>query len=302
MGSLRVKMIVWYVGVASFVLAVLMGVVYLITVKRFIGRAPSEWYTSEKTTGLNVHDLLGGQRMVCKASDGTQLSLLVFIRPGAQRTVLVTHGYHMTKEELFMFPLIMKDDNVVLLDLRAHGGSQGDLITFGYYEVFDMIGAAYGIKVDPVMGKVPLYGIGISMGGVALLGAAMTHPELFTAIIIDSVFSYLPDQFARTFNRRSYVPRIPFLALTQWLIEYTGKFRLASVSPRGWISKLGVPVLLIHSATDKVTPVSDVHVLYACAQGTKGLWIAPEGGHGTLFRDMHEDYFALVNAFIRSHT
>ena len=82
--------------------------------------------------------------------------------------------------------------NLLLFDLRGHGSSEGDQISGGYFERWDVLGA-YDYLVEErgvTAGKVGL--MGYSMGGVTSILAAVEEPGI-AAIVADSPFAAATD-------------------------------------------------------------------------------------------------------------
>ena len=68
---------------------------------------------------------------------------------------------------------------VLLVDLRAHGETPGEAITFGYRESRDVAAAARWLRSRSP--ERPVYAIGVSMGGAAIVLADPPLP--FDAVV-----------------------------------------------------------------------------------------------------------------------
>ena len=80
---------------------------------------------------------------------------------------------------------------VLAWDFRAHGDSEGDFTSLGYYEVLDVEAALEYVLAQP--GVEHIGGWGGSMGGVTMIRSAAKHPEI-EALVTDSPFSTLDDE------------------------------------------------------------------------------------------------------------
>jgi pimeloyl-ACP methyl ester carboxylesterase len=158
---------------------------------------------------------------------------------------------------------------VVAYDSRAHGQSDGESCTFGYFEKEDLRRVIRSLPAGPIML------LGTSLGGAVALQAAVIEPRV-SAVIAAEVFSDL-DVVARE--------RAPFFLTRKIIVrafavaEKRGRFRISDVSPRAAAAHIRVPVLLIHGAADHQTrPAHSIRV-YDALNGTKRLLIVEGAGH-----------------------
>ena len=153
----------------------------------------------------------------------------------------------------------------VLVEMRAHGESEGDQICLGTKEYLDVQAAVKTIKeMDP---DLPVVAFGLSMGAGTAVNAIGETPEI-DALITLSAFSTWPDVFAYNMELMG-IPKIicemekPFV----WL--YMGvKYGLDGirVNPLNEIRKLnGRPALLMHSKGDTQVPYVSFEQLTAAA-------------------------------------
>jgi uncharacterized protein len=268
------------------------------TVKKFTGpRMYTEAKKEKKQHQRNELYARGGIRVSFVSSDGKKLFGILFLRPHAKRTLLIAHGYRMTKERLRIFPELFVHDNMLLFDIRTHGESLGDLVTFGYHEQEDIRAAAEFLSDTPGTSHTSLYGIGISMGAVALLGVAAEHPNLFKAIVIDSPFAKLENQLMRVFQEKTGLPRVPFSTIMQFLFEYLGDFSIRHVDASEYAKKITIPTMVIHAETDTFVPVDDAKLIYSRLPNKKELWLIPSGRHARIFKSISEEYKNRIEHF-----
>lgn len=209
------------------------------------------------------------------------------------------HGFRMAKER--MVPLIdfFPDDSILLFDHRAHGQSEGELVSFGYKEQDDVCAAIDFLQRDERTGQLPIIGLGVSMGAVALLGAAAKKPDALAAIILDSPFERLNKQIERLTHYRYKFPRYMFPTIGRLLVERYLQFASCLVDACQWAQRLTMPTLVIHSATDKVSFVEDAYAIHAAIGGDKkDLWIVPDCLHAQIFSTYPNEYAQTVHRFL----
>ncbi len=267
-------------------------------IKRFTGRPV---YSARRITEHNVNRArllqeFNAQPISFKTDDGLNLAGFLLLREGAQRNLLICHGYRMAKERMIGFASLFPNDNILLFDHRAHGQSEGNRTTIGFEEKKDVRAALKVLQNHEHTKGLPICGIGVSMGAVSLLGAA-TECDAFKGIVLDSPFKRLDEQARRTFVRRFKIPIIPFEALSRILFEYLMQFSLSEVNSLNWAERLKVPVFLIHSVQDHVASINDTKELYEKIPGKKELWIVNESGHARIFNDCSQEYQQRVETF-----
>jgi len=221
-----------------------------------------------------------GYRDVQIVSEGLQLSAwhIPAARPD-RPVVLVTHGFNANKEN-FLLPAVMLHQEgyeVVLFDFRAHGNSDGQTTTFGLREAADVKAVHDWIRAT-FPGR-PVYALGYSMGGSAVVHAA-ARDGLFDKIALDSTFASLEDVAFATLLHPFGPLGSPIWALGRlWGSVWTG-VDLARHFPAERIGALtSRPLLLIHGTADRLIPSAQTVQLYEWAGRRAELWLVPGAGH-----------------------
>ena len=109
------------------------------------------------------------------ALDGARLHARLYRVPHAHATVILCHGYHSHAEHDFsaQFPALYASGgcNLLLIDERAHGLSEGKCLTFGQLERYDIAQWVHWVREHSrVQRPIALYGV--SMGAASVLLAA----------------------------------------------------------------------------------------------------------------------------------
>lgn len=294
---LTTKTLCVILAVLAIVLAFVMGVSYYamrqLTFKAeysVYGRRQSELAEEIRQELLKRPAI---EELSFKNSDNMTLNGFLIKRPKAKANLVLCHGYKSSKEFLYGFVDMFPDWNILMFDFRAHGQSEGGMISIGCHEYKDVIAAARFMR--PQKGdnnqELPLILLGISMGGASILKAAEMAPMLANVLIIDSTFASLPKTMLKAFSHKSGLPYYPFYPVIKHMFQYVANCDVHAMKPVESVKKIDIPIFFIHSCTDNLTPASNAVLLYANAQNASSrLWIGPRCRHGWL-HSYHTDLY-----------
>lgn len=226
-----------------------------------------------------------------ESGDGLVLDGLLIKRERPSARAVICHGYRSSKEFMYRALDLFPDWDIILFDFRAHGKSEGQITSLGFHEYKDVIAATAYLKKN-TDNNLPLYVMGISMGGAAALHAAERQPTLCDALIIDSTYARLTSLVIKSFSSKVHLPLYPFFPVIKILFGQLAAFDMSSMNPEESVAKIKQPILFIHSINDTFISSSNCLKLYAKAQNNASqLWIAPKCRHGwlhTYFPDLYK--------------
>lgn len=235
-----------------------------------------------------------------KSDDGLTLAGRYYsVRDGAP-VVVVFHGYRSTayRDCAGMFKLCMElGYNVLLPDMRAHGQSQGRVITLGIRERHDCLRwVEYLIQRFGENTRILLSGC--SMGASTVMMSAELLPAQVKGIVCDCGYTS-PRAIMMDVSRKMHVqPELAyfFLRLSARLL---GGFDPDERNSLQSLENSHIPALFIHGEDDRFVPCSMVYENYAaCAAGIRQLLTVPGAGHGLCFLVDEAAYRDAVHAFL----
>lgn len=143
--------------------------------------------------------------------------------------------------------------NLLLVDQRSHGKSQGRTITFGIKERCDVLSwVDYAVERFGPDTKILLYGI--SMGAsTVLMASELALPENVRGIVADCPYSS-PTKIIMTVARRMRIPSALAAAFSWVGAKVYGGFDLGEADPVRAVKQAKVPILLIHGESDGFVP------------------------------------------------
>ncbi len=239
-----------------------------------------------------------------KTVDNITLSGIVIKRPKAKANLLLCHGYRSSKELMYGYIDLFPDFNIMLFDFRAHGQSEGKIISIGCHEFKD-VSASAGFMKEFVRGQnneqLPLIVLGISMGAASMIKAASLEPNLCDALIIDSTFSDLHKILIKGFSIKAGLPYYPFFPIIRRIFEIVADCKVCEMNPAKCVEKITKPILFIHSCNDNfISPKHGLRLYeHASLSRYADIWIAPKCRHGWLHSYYSDRYKRKVNSFLR---
>jgi dipeptidyl aminopeptidase/acylaminoacyl peptidase len=203
--------------------------------------------------------------------------------------ILVAHG-HAASIPVDMYALFAEHGYGVLAwDFRAHGESEGEFTSLGYYEVRDVKAALDYALAQP--GVKHVAGWGGSMGAVTMIRAAAQYPQI-EAVVADSAFSTLEDEL----NLR--VPYPGFRELVRFWAEVQTGIRVQSVRPVDDIGKISPrSVYIIQGMSDAMVPLQSAQQLFNAAGEPRYLWTEEKAYHLNMFAKYPKEYEERVIGF-----
>tara|TARA_R110002050_G_scaffold109799_1_gene221450 strand:- start:200338 stop:201321 length:984 start_codon:yes stop_codon:yes gene_type:complete len=214
--------------------------------------------------------------------------------------VALFHGYNSSKSSLWKEAqaFYRMGYTVVLTDLRASGGSDGNQCSFGYYEATDVANTLTWCRNNYPQKKVFLYGV--SMGAAAILksvGSLHAKPD---GIIIQSSFPSLHNALQ---NKMSPMVRSNFITsylLTFW-VGALNNFKALDFKSISDAKKVTCPTLVIHGMLDTQVSYEDSKSMYKNLKGPKELATFSKSGHESILTHEEANWVYLVTNFMQTH-
>lgn len=300
-----------YIAAAVLALVVFSGV-YTFLAACFYGKSIS-WLNSnalkgtiyEKFSSLiqDSHNWLvshNAQDVYTVSKDGLKLHALWVPAKEPKATIILAHGYKSTYLVDFGKALQIYHDfglNLLLPTQRAHGESQGKIITFGVKESEDML--CWLNYHNRTFGMYQTILSGMSMGASTMMYLADKDlPDNVKGLIVDCGFSSPAEIISVVFKRTTHLPAVPVIWVADIVARIFCGFSLYQRDSKKTLSKNKLPIIMIHGKADNFVPHQMTIDGYNACTGDKQLLLVENAGHGLSFLHAENEYKALITKFL----
>lgn len=236
--------------------------------------------------------------------DGKLLSGLFIAHENAKGTVVFFHGYRSSCFVDFAAGVQFyynEGYNLLLCDQRAHGKSQGRVISYGVKERYDVV--SWTTYLAMTFGEEhPIFLAGMSMGAATVLMASeLEFCANIRGIVADCGFTGPWSILDHVMTRDYHIPGKIFLPVQNVFTRIFAGFSLKGASTVEALRHTALPVLLIHGTGDNFVPCRMSEENYAACAGEKKLLLVNGAGHAHSYLVDPLRYEDEVRTFLQEH-
>lgn len=251
----------------------------------------------------------GWEAVRVNAPDGTSLRGTYIVSPShSHKTVILLHGLYQNRSMCLGYVPMYQNlgYNVLLIDQRGHGESEGEHTDWGLSEKDDLEMWVQWLRKRDGEARIGLHGVSLG-AAMALLYAGSTMGQSLAFVIADSsygniislgrekIMAYTGDQNLVL----GYNILDPFFQAA--MLVHTHSF-LSSIEPAQAVRFIKVPILFLHGSADTLIPVKTAHSLYdQCASSQKYLHIFADSPHAAAIETDRREYVRTVTDFLQEH-
>jgi len=217
-------------------------------------------------------------------------------------TIIVCHGitssryFHLPRSIFFYY----LGYNILLFDLRTHGHSEGEFVTFGYKEQDDIEAVVYYIKNRKDIENKKIALVGHSMGAATAILLSAKKP-LLDALISIACYSSVEEDMDYWVTHIAKLPKFPFVYFGKKMFRDALKIDFKLINPIDHIQDIKTPVFFLHGTKDDVSPYRSSERLFEKAREPKKLWIIENAKHETLYENAGREFERRIRDFLNEH-
>lgn len=251
--------------------------------------------------GIAEFDAVPYETVTIPSHDGLKLVARYYHNADGAPLEICCHGYKGNALRDFIGQWRLAKEaghNLLLIDQRCHGSSEGQTITFGILEQKDVLG--WIRYANDRFGNVPILLCGVSMGAATvLMVSGQKLPENVKAVLADCPYDAPSNIIKKVLGQDMGMPVgvvYPLIRLGGMLY---GRFNLDADSPVEAVKQAQIPILLIHGDDDRFVPYAMSHNIHAAAPEKITFHTVPGAGHALNYVKDPEGYGNVFRAFIQ---
>lgn len=253
-------------------------------------------YINANQEGREYIYSLNPEDLYINSFDNLKLHAL-FINNNTNKTIICVHGYK-AKDGLYDFGMSASflnslGYNLLFVDNRAHGLSQGKYIGFGVLDSIDVNSWVDYLVANMNQETIILYGM--SMGAATVMNAQNNKVK---AIIADCGFASGYDEVAYQIKKMYHLPSFPLVPISNILLKLLAKYSLKDKEAYKSIKNYKNNLLIIHGSRDHFVPTSDAYKIFDNATCHKKILIVPGASHAKNYLKDTELYEQTIKEFL----
>ncbi len=285
-------------------LSIVLGILIYLIAPRFIIETSHPFLRTEDINLAYEASDLTGEHLTVQTKDQIKLSAYLAYNKTQTTfgTVILIHGITKSKELFIPLSKYLTDQgfHTVALDLRAHGKSEGQYTTFGYYEKYD-ISQLIDLLENKGHSNIGIWGQ--SLGGATSIQAMALDKRLKFGII-ESTFSEMKNIVHVYFK---HYLGFHYKLLSEYITHRAGEignFDPNLVVPFEDCKNIEQPILMVHGNKDqKISIKSGLRNFKNLKSKVKEFITVENANHVNLWETVGQHiYFSRVVQFIKKNT
>lgn len=233
-----------------------------------------EEYKDIIQSGRELYERQEKEDLWLQSDDGLKLHGELLNNGSGKKLVIAVHGFRSSAKRDFAAILpyyYEKGFSILLIDQRAHGGSEGAYITFGFYERYDLCGWIK-LACEKLGNDVEILLHGVSMGAsTVLMASGLELPQCVKGIVADSGYVSPYDIFVHVLDRSFHAKPFPLMNIAGLMAKKKAKFDFKAASTIDAMAVNTVPVLFVHGEDDDFVPIDMTEVNYEVCKAEKSI-------------------------------
>lgn len=253
-------------------------------------------YINANQEGREYIYSLNPEDLYINSFDNLKLHAL-FINNNTNKTIICVHGYK-AKDGLYDFGMSARflnslGYNLLFVDNRAHGLSQGKYIGFGVLDSVDINSWVDYLVANMNQETIILYGM--SMGAATVMNAQNNKVK---AIIADCGFASGYDEVVYQIKKMYHLPPFPIIPISNVLLKLLAHYSLKEKEAYKSIKNYKNNLLIIHGDKDHFVPTRDAYKIFDNATCHKKILIVPGASHAKNYLKDTKLYEQTIKEFL----
>ena len=272
--------------------------------KEWLDRHGFSGYEDEIIEARNEFLAADFEKVEIKSYDGLTLRGLLCNTPNSKGTIILFHGYRSTPDIDFCVAkkfYARLGLNVLLPYQRAHGESEGNYITFGVRERYDV--HSWVEFINKMVGyQLPIFLSGLSMGSsTVLMSTEKPFPDNVKLIIADCGFTSPYSIFKHVVKSTMKIPFSLFIPLFNFMCKKKAGFSVYEYSTIKALKNCKIPIFFIHGDSDNFVPPYMTDENYGACTSEKYILKVKNAPHAASFMYDSGEYKKTLETLISKY-
>jgi len=233
--------------------------------------------------------------------DGLKLNAYLMKNHENSNYIIMVHGIHGCLRNEFHrgYEFDKLGYNLLMIDQRASGKSEGKYYSYGFKESMDVVQWVDFIINRDSNAKIILYGL--SMGAATVMTALINKlPNNVKCVIEDCGFSSTREEIRFYVESRKNI-KLPELFYTffNFKIKNNLGFGFDEMNPKKSLLENEIPIMFIHGTSDEIVPYEHALRCYNSNKGIKKFYRVENALHAQCYMD--ENYYNNIDTFIKKY-
>jgi len=222
-------------------------------------------------------------------------------KPSNNKIVILVHGYRSNSNRMLELAKMYYEKfncDVLLIDLRAHGLSEGKYIGMGTVDSKDLIG---WINYLNLKGNSQIILHGFSMGAATIMSISDLNLKNLSLIVEDCGFASAKEELFYKMKQEVFIPAWILYPLVSLFCKIKIGFYLKECDPIDHVKNSIYPMLFIHGNDDTFVPVKFAYELYNVCPSPKDILIVDKAAHTLAYRVNSKAYEEKISDSINKY-
>lgn len=215
---------------------------------------------------------------------------------------IVIHGYSGQGKDMTYYAqeFYNRGYNVLVVDLRGHGQSEGNYIGMGWHDRLDIIDWSNYLINKNSDCKIILHGV--SMGGATVMMTTGENlPQNIRVAIEDCGYTSIWDEFEMQLKELYNLPAFPVLNAASSVCQIKAGYKIEEGSSIEQVKKSKIPTLFIHGEKDSFVPFEMLEKVYEAASCKKEKLVIEGAAHAESVSVNPKLYWETIEKFIKEN-
>ena len=222
---------------------------------------------------------------------------------GYNKLAILIHGFGGCHLDMAEYSKLFDDKgyDILAIDLRSHGESEGDFVSLGEQEERDLqFWIEKMLEINQEY-KIALFGISLGASTVCLAASNKNLSNKVVLAVEDCGFDSVDKEVSYQFGKRKFHFPV-FLKIFYSYMKKTKKIDLKHNDISKALKNSKIPILFIHGDSDSFVPTEMVFNLYnSLPEHRRSVYISKGAGHIKSYRTNPSEYKAKLYGFLNEY-